>query len=77
MPNLTSQADFEIVLGMVNNVIEMRLPLAKPESMYLYGRTLLRIAKLRDEHVLFDTDGAAVCAEEFYEVTSAGIKRVA
>ena len=61
---------------MRNNIIEMRLPLAKTESMYLTGRTLLAIAKIRDEHVLFDTDGAAVCAEEFYEVTSAGITRV-
>lgn len=61
-------------MGKVSNVIEMRLPLSEAEVAYLTGRTLLTLANGR---VLFDVHGTPVLADEFYEVTGRGIKRVA
>ena len=60
----------------MGEVIEMRLPLEQHEAAYLTGRTLRIIAGIRGK-VLFDTDGTPVLDDEFYEITSEGIKRVA
>lgn len=48
------------------------------QPMYVYGRTLraLEVQMGGNPERLFDSDGAPVVDEEFYEVTSAGIKRV-
>ena len=60
---------------MLTNIIEMKLPVRKPEIHYLTGRTLLLIARVRGQ-VLFDVTGTPVVESEFYECTHEGIKRV-
>jgi hypothetical protein len=59
------------------NVIEMK---RRPDVlMYLSGKTLrsVHLEMGGNPEYLFDTDGTPVLESEFYEVTPAGIKRVA
>jgi len=59
------------------NVIEMKRP--SEILMYLSGKTLraVHLEMGGNPEYLFDTDGTPVLSEEFYEITSEGIKRVA
>jgi hypothetical protein len=61
---------------MLAPIIEMKLPIRKDEEpMFLTGRTLLLIARVRGQ-VLFDIHGTPILADEYYKVSSDGIERI-
>ena len=61
---------------MLAEIIEFKLPMKRSEEpMFLTGRTLLLIARVRGQ-VLFDIHGTPILSDEYYKVSSDGIERI-